>query len=277
MKQSKALLLTTVIATMVTITGCQSTMNQAENQTAQHEVTQKEMATVQQILPQTLSRYNWRLVNSVNAQNQPLTALSSIKDQVEISFGRHNGQNLTLFSVGCNNIGAQYSLTNNVLNISNTRQTMMGCGELSSAESLLNTLMQGSSQLVIKGDPKAPILTQTTDNHSTLIWQGTLTPQAQFNQQGETVYWEVDHQTVACPDGSTKACLKVRQVNYNDQGIKNSVGEWKLYGGSIQGYTHDDNTDEVLRLKRFVVDPSDVKGKQFAYVLDAVVESSIVQ
>ena len=281
-RHTKTLLLTAMLTAVMGMAGCQSTMDKGtvHKATVHKNTNQSTSATgqamSQQVSPEALSRYSWKLVNAVDSNNQPLTALTSIKDQVELSFGQHDGQNLTLFSVGCNNICAQYSLNNNVLNISNARQTMMGCGELSGAETLLGSLMQGSSQLVIKGSDM-PILTQITSNHATLVWQGTLTPQAKYDQQGDTVYWQIDHQSQPCADGSNKTCLKVRPISYDAQGFKSDVGQWGLFAGTIQGYTHDDQNDEILRLQRFVVNPSDVKGKQYAYVLDTVVESSVAQ
>ncbi len=260
------------ISAVFALSGCQN-LSFATGTTAVNDT--KPAHTQAPVSYETLSHYNWTLVSAVDRNNQSLPALSAIKDQVILQFGQQNGHNVTRYSVGCNNMVGQYTLSNNVLNIANVRQTMMGCGELSGAESLLNSLMQGSSQLTVQGTQE-PVLTQITNDNATLVWKGVLTSQAKYNQQGDTVFWEVSHEAQLCSPASTKVCLKVRPVEYDNQGIKTGEGNWSIFGGVIDGYTHNDSADEVLRLKRYVVDPSDVKGKQFAYVLDSVVETTFI-
>jgi len=104
---------------------------------------------------------------------------------------------------------------------------------------------------------------------------GSTLPEAKYQQQGDIVFWEVNHEPQTCPATNLKTCLKVRPVYYNQQGIKQGSGKWELFVDDIEGYEHDSSVDSVLRLKRFTIDPVDVKGKQFVYVLDMIVESSV--
>ena len=100
MRRSKALLLTTMIAA-ASITGCQSTMNQADNQSKQ-KATQAVANQVQQINAADLQRYNWTLVQATDARNQPLQALNDINNQVVLKFAQQNNNQVLSFSVVCN-------------------------------------------------------------------------------------------------------------------------------------------------------------------------------
>ncbi|WP_230656053.1 DUF4377 domain-containing protein [Psychrobacter sp. I-STPA10] len=277
MRHSKALLLTTMIAAAATITGCQNTMNQTGNQTKQ-TATQPSVSQSQNITVAELQRYNWTLVQATDSQNRQLKPLTAIKNQVQLKFTQQKNTQLLNFSVGCNTMGAGYQLANNVIKVNDVMSTQMLCQDLDSAERLLNTLMQGSSQLSWQSG-NTPILTQVTANHTTLTWQGELTAQAKYNQQGDTVYWAVKGNTKTCADGfgGTKPCLQIQPLSYNQQGQKTAQGQWQLFNGTIEGYEHNQGNDQVLRLTRYVVNAPHVKGKQYAYVLDSVIESSVAQ
>ena len=277
MRHSKALLFTTIIAAAATITGCQSTMNQADNQSKQ-KATQAVANQVQQINAADLQRYNWTLVQATDARNQPLQALNDINNQVVLKFAQQNNNQVLSFSVGCNSMGAGYELANNAMKVDDIMSTQMLCQDLDQAERLLNMLMHGSSQLSLQAG-STPILTQVTANNATLTWQGVMTAQAKYNQQGDTVYWAVKGETQTCADGfgGTKTCLQVQPLSYDKQGQKTAQGQWQLFNGTIEGYEHDKGNDQVLRLSRYVVNAPHVKGKQYAYVLDAIVESSVAQ
>ena len=71
------------------------------------------------------------------------------------------------------------------------------------------------------------------------------------------------------------SCLKVREVQYDAQGIKTGTGDWVIFTDSIEGYKHDSSIEQIIRLKRYDVDPADIKGKNVIYEFDQVVESSI--
>lgn len=282
MTSKRLALSSSILVATLLVVGCQNTapleMTKKNNATTidqETSMTDGNIASVKlNITPEVLARYHWTLVSAVDNNNQPLLPLTSIKKQVTLNFMQQNNQNLVGFGVGCNSMGGDYQLNDNVMTVGNVVSTMMLCHDLNEAEETLSGLMSNDSQLSLK-EGTVPILTQLIDNNATLVWQGQMTTEAKYGK-GETVFWAVDHKAQPCPDGSTKTCLKVKPVRYNEQGIKSSEGDWTLFSGEIEGYTHDATQDQVLRLKRYVVDPSDVKGKQFAYVLDIVVESQII-
>ena len=245
-----------------------------------------------------LSRYRWTLVSASDKGAQPLNSLMGIKDQVRLSFNQYQGQNTLSYSVGCNTMSAMYELKGSTLTIEDSMSTKMSCGELDKAENQLSKLMQGDSQLtlVANDEPESdvakndspqidkPVLTQVTSENTTLVWEGKLTSQAKYNGKGETIFWAVNAKKVPCEDNGSEQCLQVKPIVYDDQGIKSSEGKWAAFKGEIDGYQHDGKHDEVIRLQRYQLDNSETAenvnrddSEEYAYVLDAVIESSVVK
>lgn len=235
--------------------------------------------TAEQEMIKDLARYRWTLLDIDDKSGGPvITMLVDIKEQVTLLFNQNQGQNTLNYSVGCNTISAVYQLQGQTLTTEESMSTKMLCEDLNKAENRLNTLMQGSSQLSLT-EGENPVLTQVTSNAAiTLTWEGKLTSQAKYNSKGETVFWAVNAKKVACADDSSEMCLQVKPITYDDQGIKVSEGEWSAFTGEIDGYQHDGMHDEVLRLQRYELDSNEsTEGEEYAYVLDAVIESAVAE
>ena len=234
--------------------------------------------TAEQEMIKDLARYRWTLLDIDDKSGGPvITTLVDIKEQVTLLFNQNQGQNTLNYSVGCNTISAVYQLQGQTLTTEESMSTKMLCEDLNKAENRLNTLMQGSSQLSLT-EGENPVLTQVTSNAITLTWEGKLTSQAKYNSKGESVFWAVNAQKVACADDSSEMCLQVKPITYDDQGIKVSEGEWAAFTGEIDGYQHDGMHDEVLRLQRYQLDNNEsTEGEEYAYVLDAVIESAVAE
>lgn len=250
--------------------------------------------SVEDVMINNLSRYRWTLISATDSHDQPLDMLMQITDQVRLSFNEYQGQNTLNYSVGCNTVSAAYQLQGTALTIEDSMSTKMSCGDLNKAEDNLSTLMQGDSELILamandasvdslKSD--TPILTQTTSDAATLVWQGKLTSQARYDSKGEAVFWAVSADMIPCADSSSQMCLRVKPVTYDSQGIKINEGKWMVFTGEIDGYQHDSRYEEVLRLQRYQLDggnmaeddTSSTSDDKYAYVLDAVIESSVVE
>ncbi|MBH0085843.1 META and DUF4377 domain-containing protein [Psychrobacter sp. SCQQ22] len=275
------------------------TNNGAVNQDASNtDAMDKELIadkmSVEDVMISNLSRYRWTLISATDSHDQPLDMLMQITDQVRLSLNQYQGQNTLNYSVGCNTISATYQLQGSALTVEDSMSTKMSCGDLNKAEDNLSTLMQGDSELVLAIANNAsvdslksdiPILTQTISDAATLVWQGKLTPQARYSSKGEAVFWAVSADMVACADNNPQMCLRVKPVTYNSQGIKINEGKWRVFIGEIDGYQHDGQHEEVLRLQRYRLDGSDTaeddtsntSDEEYAYVLDAVIESSVVE
>ncbi|WP_439274140.1 META domain-containing protein [Psychrobacter sp. 1U2] len=229
-----------------------------------------------------LSDYRWILDTATDSNHQPITSLIPIKEQVTLLINSRNNHTLS-YSVGCNTMGASFDLEEDKLTISESMSTKMSCGELDKAETKLNQLMLGESQVNIaasSNNAATPTLTQVTSDDSTLVWSGRLTSQAKYNSKGETIFWEVAAESKPCQDNKTQMCLQVRPITYDEQGLKTSEGQYTEFAGSIDGYQHDGKHREILRLQRFKTTTDTVLAdnvdSEFAYVLDRVIESTVV-
>ena len=255
----------------------------ADNKMTMNETTTDKQTAEQQMI-NNLSRYRWTLNTATDSNSEPVTLLTQIKDQVTLNFSQHQGQNMISYSVGCNTMDAAYQLQGSTLTTEDSMSTKMSCGDLDVAENLLNELMQAQSQLSLI-DANLPMLTQVTDNAVTLVWRGRMTALAKYNIKGETLFWAVSADQKPCTNNSTKRCLQIKPITYDDQGIKTDEGAWTEFTGSIDGYQHDSNTEEVLRLQRYKLDNEDTNSAndntdadiEYAYVLDMVISKAIVK
>ena len=298
--------LPSILAVSLTLTACQESSVPSDNDVQTENANEvdgnaatlendeskaAEMSTEEQMIA-NLTRYRWTLMSASDKGAQPLNTLLDIKDQVRLSFSQYQGENSLNYSVGCNTMSAGYQLQGQTLTIEDGMSTKMSCGELDKAENQLNELMQGENQLTLVLDANVengraesataeshqPVLTQITSDAATLVWVGKLTSQAKYNSKGETVFWAVNAKKVACADKSSELCLQVKPITYDDQGIKVSEGEWTAFNGEIDGYQPDGMHDEVLRLQRYELDANEnEEAQEYAYVLDAVIESSVVE
>ena len=235
-----------------------------------------EMSAEEQMI-ENLARYRWTLLDiDDKSGGAVITTLVDIKNQVTLLFKQNQGHNTLNYGVGCNTMSASYELQDHTLTTEDSMSAKMLCENLNKAENLLDTLMQGTSEISVT-EGENPVLTQVTSNAVTLTWKGRLTSQAKYNGKGETVFWAVNANKVACADNSSEMCLQVKPVTYNNQGIKVSEGKWSAFNGEIDGYQHDGKHEEVLRLQRYQLDSDEnAEGEAYAYVLDAVIESSVV-
>lgn len=281
MLSAKTLFITMVTGSLL-LTGCQKIDSLTSQSTAAQSNTMINTENKLILNTATLADYHWQLLSAKDKQGEPLSALEAIKDQVRLKFYLQQSTQYASFTVGCNSMSGNFTISNQQLKISDVMSTEMYCEDLDPAERLMAQLMPGNSKLKLsveksnKSAPTQPLLTQEFATGETLVWQGTATAEAKYQQQPDLVFWEVNHQLQDCPNPDQKTCLKVRPVYYDEQGIKKGVGDWDIFVDNIEGYNHDSSVDTVLRLKRFTVDPVEVKGKQFVYVFDRIVESSVV-
>lgn len=294
----KTAFLPSLLAAAMTLSACSDNSSIADDDSASSATTEEiegvedvdtnssdttaESISAEDQLLTKLSDYRWILDTATDSNNQPIASFIPIKEQVTLLINSQNNHTLN-YSVGCNTMGASFGLEEDKLTISESMSTKMSCGELDKAEMKLNQLMQGESQLSIAAsanNAETPALTQVTSDDNTLIWSGTLTSQAKYNSKGETIFWEVAAESKPCQDNKTQMCLQVRPITYDDQGLKTSKGQYREFAGSIDGYQHDGQHNEILRLQRFKTDTDTVLvdnvDSEFAYVLDMVIESSVV-
>src|SRR3546814_18486786 len=87
---------------------------------------------------------------------------------------------------------------------------------------------------------------------------------------------EVAPQRIDCnhPMMPDYKCLQVRDIRYDDSGVKQPPGEWEAFYGDIEGFEFRAGERKVLRLKNFDrPDPVPAVASSLAYVPSMVVVS----
>lgn len=221
---------------------------------------------------QALAGYHWRLTDAADAQGQRITALFARADKpLALDFrDGHVG-----IGNGCNRIGGRYRVTGDTLTVDDLISTEMACEPaLMALDAAISERLRGRLQARLQRDPEKLIL--TTSAGDVLAFDGEPTAETRYGGPGEKAFLEVAAQTKPCshPLIPNKQCLQVREVFYDDNGLKTGTpGEFGNFYDGIEGYTHEPGVRNVLRVKRFKRDPAPADASDTVYVLDMVVES----
>lgn len=220
-----------------------------------------------------LANYQWTLIEAT-MQGAPLQHYQDIitKKSGQLNFFRNNTLS---YNLGCNTHFGEYQLALGKLELPHgLSATRMACQDVGEAESrLAKDLNKSLMTLQVYPQHHTAMLLQT---HGGLVmrWQGVMKPEVRF---GEPVrlYWEVSPEKVACVDeaGNDQLCLKVRHINYDDQGIKTGSGAWRTFDGQIDGFVFDPSVRQIIRLNAF--NNPDGKPNPY-YVYDTTIESELV-
>lgn len=226
---------------------------------------------------QQLGAYQWQLKAATNANQQAQPGwLQTGSGPVTLRFQN----NQVLISGLCNNMMAQYRLQGQQMAISQVAGTMKMCAN--------ETLMRYERQFALRlpqvetwqieaSQPLALVL--TFQDGAQWILEGSPTQETIYGGPGETVFLEVAAQKVACqhPLIPNHQCLLVREITYDDSGIKKQVGEWTPFYDNIENYTHEAGVRNVLRLKRYTRQQAPADASRYVYILDMVVETELAQ
>lgn len=221
-----------------------------------------------------LGRYHWQLRDATDANGKRIDALFVQADkplQLDFADGRVGVAN------ACNRMGGGYSLEGESLTVARMASTMMACADpkLMALDGEIGKRLEGASKLtLLTGD--TPTLTLANGAGDTLVFAGEPTAETRYGGPGERMFLEVAAHAKPCshPLIPDMQCLQVREVKYDDQGLKvGTPGEFGNFYDSIDGYTHEDGVRNVLRVERYTIENPPADGSRYAYVLDMVVES----
>lgn len=224
-----------------------------------------------------LAGHRWKLESATDAQGNRIDALFPGADHVlALDFEAGNAG----ITGGCNRLGGSYAFDDRGrLTIGSLRATMMACdAALMAADEAVGALLAQPQQVRVEesAPPRLRMVSASGENSS---WIGEASGETRFGGPGERVFFEVAPQRMACnhPLIPDHRCLRVREIRYDDNGIKQSPpGEWQLLYEDIEGYTHEPGVRNVLRLEKFTRDPAPADASSIVYVLDMVVESEVV-
>lgn len=121
--------------------------------------------TTQQITNNALQAYNWQLVDAKRTNGQQVSQLFfNPAKPLTLNFMNVNGNNRVAYMNTCNNMGAQYQISNGNVQIENSISTLMACPEpQASFDTATLATVQGKYSLS-KNANNTPILTITNAN-----------------------------------------------------------------------------------------------------------------
>ncbi|MFT3811989.1 MAG: META and DUF4377 domain-containing protein [Acidovorax sp.] len=223
-----------------------------------------------------LQAYDWDLAAAFNAQGQPAPQWRLPRHApARLHF---QGRQLSVQNL-CNAAGAGYALDGAHMRVDRPLSTLRACADqdLMGLEQRVLALLPQAQRYELRPATAstAPVLVLHFAEGTRWELAGTPTPATRYGSAGERVFLEVAPQRVACnhPLMPNAQCLRVREIRYADNGVKQSTGEWRIFQGEIEGYQHEDGIRNVLRLQRYAIANPPADAPRHAYVLDMVVES----
>ncbi|WP_341666874.1 META and DUF4377 domain-containing protein [Alcaligenes sp. SDU_A2] len=231
----------------------------------------------------SLKAYHWALFAAAGKDGQPQPATAGM-----------GGKPLTLnftdrqVSVDglCNLLSGGYTLSGSKISITHPVSTMKACADanlMRNEHEVGKLLPTATNWSMAKADSApndpAPVLTLTFKDGSKWRLKGEPTATTRYGSEPERVFLEVAAQREACshPLMPNYQCLKVREIQYGDNGVQTQTGPWIHYYGNIEGYTHRPGIRNVLRINRYTLKNVPADASKYADVLDMVVSSETVR
>lgn len=222
-----------------------------------------------------LAGHHWQLESATGADGARIDALFGNPDaalQLDFADGRVSISN------ACNRIGGSYTLGATELAFGQMMSTQMACPEpLMAMEQAAQARLAGRHAFTLAaGEP--PKLELVNAGGDRLAFIGAPTAATRYGGTPERVFLEVAAERIECshPLMPEYRCLQVRELTYDDAGLKKGSGEWQPLYQEIEGYEHQPGVRNVLRLDRFQRTDVPADASSLAYVLDMVVESEQV-
>ena len=221
----------------------------------------------------TLVAHHWELTSATDATGTPIAALPASPDRplgLEFADGR------IAVTGSCNRMSTGYQLLDSSrLQLGQLLSTMMGCPPaLAAADAALGKLLQGTLLVSLDGNAGAPQLRLTAADGSALVLAGTATPATRFGGPGVRAFLEVSTDPCDAPDSSSGRCLRVRDIQFDEQGLRvGAPGEWRALPEGIEGYRPVAGEQHVVRVTRYGQAAHDDNGPGVHFVFDMIVET----
>ncbi|AWL29705.1 DUF4377 domain-containing protein [Acinetobacter defluvii] len=221
----------------------------------------------QQNADKTLAAYQW----SANTPNAPKPLVLNFSDKGQLSI-----------STSCNGMNTTWKVENNQIITGNLAATQMACPANAMAqEGIAAQLFEnGKTAFILNtSNTQSPTLTITSAKGEKFVFTGKMTPETQYQGQGETIFLEISPETKECSAGvMKKQCLQVREIKYAENGVKTQVDkDWTLFYDNIDGFTHRPNERQVVRLKRYEIKNPAADQSKYAYVQDMIIEREAIK
>lgn len=223
----------------------------------------------------TLGAYHWQLESATGADGARIEALFANPGaalQLDFADGRVSVSN------ACNRMGGGFTIEGAQLTFAPMAGTMMACPEpLMAMEREAGTRLAGSHDFTLEaGEPARLVLARADGGR--LEFVGAPTARTRYGSEPERVFLEVAAERVDChhPLMPEHRCLQVREIHYDDAGLKQGSGDWGPLYGEIEGFEHRPGVRTVLRLDRYQRSDVPADASAVVHVLDMVVEQEQV-
>ncbi|QIL79214.1 META and DUF4377 domain-containing protein [Diaphorobacter sp. HDW4A] len=228
---------------------------------------------------QLLPQYFWSLSQVMGPDGKMLNDwLIADKAAPTLSFQNNqvSVQNL------CNLVNAGYTTSLDKLELQRPVSTMRACvdnAQMLQERKVVQHLPLAQKFQIVPAGNNQPIRLYLTFADG-VRWEliGQPTPATRFGSAGERIFLEVAPEKVNCnhPLMRDAKCLRVRDLSYDNKGIKRVTGDWRIMQGSIEGYNFEPGIRNVVRVNRYSLAKNGVlpaDAPTHAYVLDMIVES----
>lgn len=228
-----------------------------------------------------LPAYQWSLADAQNVDGKRIDTLFVQKDHpVRLDFT----QTQVTVRNTCNVMSGAYTIEDETITVGPMRSTMKRCVDekMNQLDQEIGKRLTGKSSFSVNFSAEStalPVLTLKLASGDQLVFSGQPTPETLYGSKGKTLFMEVSEVTRPCshPLISEMQCLQIRQVYYDEKGIKTgNSGAFKNLYQPIEGYTHTPGVRNILRIKQYPILRPPADAPAVAYVLDMVVESETV-
>lgn len=241
------------------LAACQS----SDLTTAKDVVTQ---VVQQQNADKILSTYTW----STTTANAPRPLVLTFAPDGRLSV-----------ETSCNTLAASWKVDANKISASNMITSLMACPETHmKQEGIAGQIFDNRAVdfTLNMQNLQQPTLTLSDAKGEKYIFTGTMTPEALYQTQAETIFLEVSPETKQCTGVAPQTCLQVKEIKYAENGVKTQVDkDWTLFYDKIQGFEHTPNERQVIRVKRYELKNPAADQSKYAYVYDMSVEREAIQ
>ena len=228
---------------------------------------QNTLISPQHDIKMILSQYLWQYETTAELQPVVLTFQSDAKLFIKTS---------------CNSMFTQWHLQGQNLTTGPMASTMIGCqGATAQQEQFTAQLFNEKQPAQISLDMtnvEQPILTLISANGQTTRFIGRMTAETRYKTQAETIFLEISPQTKNCTGVAPQTCLQVREIKYDQSGLKTQVDkDWSLFYDQIEGFEHQPDVRQIIKVKRYEIKNPAADQSKYAYVLDMTVESEAIK
>lgn len=279
---NRRLLLTLASAAVVALVGCAqpgSPRTSAQSGNTHGHTGTGTPSNTAQTMQRTLQQHSWTLTAIYPVAGSSAQAnVSASSEGVQLRFMPPKAGDLSatvLVSGLCNRMHGAYKVQGTDMQVSQLVGTLMACqnNDLMQLERFIGQSLPKAQSWRL---PNPEVLEITFSDGQRWVLQGTMHYEAMYGEP-QRLFLEVAPQLQDCkhPLMPESQCLQVREVLYDQRGIKTGTGAWKPFYDSIEDYTHQSGMRQVLRLKRYTRQPAQVPadGSRYVYVLDMVVET----